>query len=300
MRDSIPAREQPTLIEKTSTLSALPSSLRRISWGAIIGGVVAAVSILLLVNLLGIGIGASTIDPMEGDQPGKGMAIGAGIWFILSFLLALAIGGWTSGRLTGVPNRKDGMLHGFITWGVTTMVLLWALTTAIGGLLGGATSLLGHTATLAGQSAKAAAPAVSGVVQQATGVAPQDIQRQAGDVASDPSFQSFVSGVLRDGQVNAQDRANLARVISQRRGTSQAEADAQITQWQQQLAQTKQQVGQKAVQAEEKAASGVSRAALVSFAALLLGAIAATFGGGSGAPKFTALEATQRETRSAA
>src|SRR6185503_5187533 len=109
---------------------------------------------------------------------------------------------------------------------------------------------------------------------------------------SDPSFQSFVSGVRRGGQDNAQDRANLAGVISQRRGTSQAEADAQITQWQQQLAQTKQQVGQKAVQAEEKAASGVSRAALVSFAALLLGAIAATFGGGSGAPKFTALEAT--------
>ncbi|HKR84884.1 MAG TPA: hypothetical protein VJS37_11955 [Terriglobales bacterium] len=300
MRDSIPAREQPTLIERTSTLSTLPSYFRRISWGAIIGGVVAAVSILLLLNLLGIGIGASTIDPMEGDQPGKGMAIGAGIWFILSFLVALAIGGWTSGRLTGVPDRKDGMLHGFITWGVTTMILVWALTTAMGGLIGGATSLLGHTASLAGQSARSAAPAVSGLVQQATGITPQEIQRQAGDVASDPSFQSFVSGVLRDGQVNAQDRANLARVISQRRGISQADAEAQITQWQQQLAQTKQQVGQKAVQAEEKAASGVSRAALVSFAALLLGAIAATFGGGSGSPKFTAQESTQRETRSAA
>jgi hypothetical protein len=300
MRDTIPAREQPTLIEKTSTLSAPPSSLRRISWGAIIGGAVAAISILLLLNLLGVGIGASTIDPMEGDQPGKGMAIGAGIWFVLSFLVALAVGGWASGRLVGVPNRKDGMVHGFITWGVTTMVLLWALTSAIGGLIGGATAILGHTATLAGKSAKSAAPAVSGLVQQATGVTPQDIQQQAGDVASDPSFQSFVSGVLRDGQVNPQDRANLARVISQRRGISQADADVQITQWQQQLVQTKQQLGQKAVQAEDKAASGVSRAALVSFAALLLGAIAATVGGGLGSPKVMAQEATNRETKLAA
>jgi hypothetical protein len=300
MRDTIPAREQPTLIEKTSTLSAPPSSLRRISWGAIIGGAVAAISILLLLNLLGVGIGASTIDPMEGDQPGKGMAIGAGIWFILSFLVALAVGGWASGRLLGVPNRKDGMLHGFITWGVTSMVLLWALTSAIGGLIGGATSILGRTATLAGKGAKSAAPAVSGIVQQATGMTPQDIQRQAGDVASEPSFQSFVSGVLRDGQVNPQDRANLARVISQRRGISQADADAQITQWQEQLAQTKQQLGQKAVQAEDKAASGVSRAALVSFAALLLGAIAATVGGGLGSPKVMAQVATNRETKLAA
>ena len=300
MRDTIPAREQPTLIEKTSTLSAPPSSLRRISWGAIIGGAVAAISILLLLNLLGVGIGASTIDPMEGSQPGKGMAIGAGIWFILSFLVALAVGGWASGRLLGVPNSKDGMLHGFITWGVTSMVLLWALTSAIGGLIGGATSILGHTATLAGKGAKSAAPAVSGIVQQATGMTPQDIQRQAGDVASEPSFQTFVSGVLRDGHVNPQDRANLARVISQRRGISQADADAQITQWQEQLAQTKQQLGQKAVQAEDKAASGVSRAALVSFAALLLGAIAATVGGSLGSPKIMAQVATDRETKLAA
>ena len=43
---------------------------------------------------------------------------------------------------------------------------------------------------------------------------------------------------------------------------SEADANAQITQWQQQIAQTKQQVQQKAVQAEDKAATGVSRAAL--------------------------------------
>ena len=108
--NTTPAREQTSIVEKTPTPIAPPSTLRRISWGAIIGGTVAAISILLLLNLLDIGIGASTIDPMEGDQPGKGMAIGAGIWFVLSFLIALAVGGWASGKLVGVPNKKDGML----------------------------------------------------------------------------------------------------------------------------------------------------------------------------------------------
>ena len=78
-----------------------------------------------------------------------------------------------------MPNKKDGMLHGFLTWGLTSMVLLWALTSAIGGLVGGATSILGKTASIAGQGAKSAAPAISGIVQQATGVTPQDIQQQA-------------------------------------------------------------------------------------------------------------------------
>lgn len=297
--NTIPGRGETAVFEATSTPTAPPSTLRRISWGAIIGGTVAAISILLLLNLLGVGIGASTIDPMQGDRPGGGMAIGAGIWFVLSFLIALAVGGWAAGRLVGVANKKDGMLHGFLTWGVTSMVLIWALTSAVGGLIGGATSVLGKTASLTGQGAKSAAPAISGVVQQATGVTPQEVQQQAGDLVSDPSFQAFVSGVMRDGQANPQDRANLAQVISQRRGVSPAEADAQITQWQQQLARTKQQVGQMAAEVGDKAAAGVSRAALVAFAALLLGAIAATVGGGLGSPEFTR-HATTRETRIAA
>lgn len=294
--NTVPDREPNAGLERTSTIAAPPSALRRISWGAIIGGVVAALSVLLLLNLLGVGIGASTIDPMQGDRPGSGMAIGAGIWFVVSFLIALAVGGWASGRMLGVPNRKDGMLHGFLTWGLTSMVLIWTLTTALGGLLGGATSLLGRAASSGGQGGQSAGSVVSGAVQQATGMAPKEIQEQAGDLVTEPSFRSFVSGVLRDGQANPQDRANLAQVISQKRGVPVAQADAQIAQWQQQLAQTREQVGQRAAQTGEKVASGVSRAALVSFAALLLGAIAAMVGGGAGAPKGT-VPAGQREVR---
>lgn len=285
--NTVPDREPNAGFERPSTVAGPPSALRRISWGAIIAGVVAALSTLLLLNLLGIGIGASTIDPMQGDQPGRGMAIGAGIWFIVSFLIALAVGGWASGRMLGVPNRKDGMLHGFLTWGLTSMVLIWTLTTAVGGLIGGATSMLGRTASSAGQGGQSASPVVSGIVEEATGMTPKEIQAQAGDLVTEPSFRSFVSGVLRDGQANPQDRANLAQVISQKRGVSAEQAEAQIAQWQQQLAQTREQVGQRAAQTGERAASAISRAALVSFAGLLLGAIAATLGGGAGAPKGT-------------
>ena len=43
-----------------------PGLYRRISWGAVIGGVLMVVAIQLLLSMLGIGIGLTTIDPAQG------------------------------------------------------------------------------------------------------------------------------------------------------------------------------------------------------------------------------------------
>ena len=51
---------------------ALFESLRRVSWGAVMGGVVVALITQLLLSMLGIGIGVSTIEPATGDTPGAG------------------------------------------------------------------------------------------------------------------------------------------------------------------------------------------------------------------------------------
>ncbi|MFH0342238.1 MAG: hypothetical protein ACHBNF_08930 [Chromatiales bacterium] len=42
---------------------------KRIAWGAVFAGVVLAIGIQVLLNMLGTGIGASTIDPLRGDTP---------------------------------------------------------------------------------------------------------------------------------------------------------------------------------------------------------------------------------------
>ena len=52
---------------------------RRISWGAVLAGVIIVLIVQLLLSLLGVGIGASTIDPMQGDTPrASTLGIGAG------------------------------------------------------------------------------------------------------------------------------------------------------------------------------------------------------------------------------
>jgi hypothetical protein len=52
---------------------------RRVSWAAIFAGVIFTVVIQLLLTLLGVGIGAATVEPLQQAQPGKGVGIGAAI-----------------------------------------------------------------------------------------------------------------------------------------------------------------------------------------------------------------------------
>lgn len=269
--------------ERTESTLPAPAALRRISWGAILAGVAVALSIQLLLNLLGIGIGASTIDIRQGNTPGSGLAVGAGIWFAVSALIALWFGGWAAGRLAGVPNSKDGMLHGFTTWSITSIVTIVLLSSAAGGLIGGSASLLGKTASLTGQGAQSAAPTLTTMVSQATGVTPSDVKQQAGDVTTDPRFHAFATEIMTQGNVTPEARSNLVSLVSDKQGVTPEKANAEVANWEQKIQQAK----SMAVTAADKTASGVSKTALWSFAALLLGAIAATVGGMAGSPKFS-------------
>ena len=203
-----------------------------------------------------------------------------------SCIISLFVGGWIAGRLAEGPNKRDSALHGFVTWAVASLDLVYILSTAVGGLLGGAASVIRQTASLAGRGAQAAAPTVTAVIGQATGVTPEQVQADAGDLAQDSNFQAFVSGVIRNGQVTPQDRQALAKLLVERRNMSMEEANATIDRWQAQIAHGVQQAKQTAAQAATAAASGVSKGAFGSFFALLLGLVAAVAGSWVGTQEF--------------
>jgi hypothetical protein len=270
---------------KRAALAASSSPLRGVSWGSILAGVTAAIAVQLLLNLLGIGFGAATINPQQG-QPGQGLAVGAVIWFVISSIISLFVGGWIAGRLAGTPNQKEGALHGFVTWALASLALFYLLSTAVGGLLGGAASVLGQTASLAARGAQAVTPTATNLIAQVSGVTPQQVQAEAGDIVRDSNFQAFVSGVVRNGQVTPQDRQALANLLVSRRNMSMQDANATIDRWQAQIAQTVEQTKQTATQAEKTAASGVSKGAFGSFFALLLGLASAVAGSWTGTQEF--------------
>ena len=154
-----------TMIVEPVVQNVLPTAVRRVSWGAIFAGVTVALVTQLLLGVLGLAIGASTIDPLAGNTPTNGLGIGAGIWFLVTGLLSLFAGGWTAGRLAGIHRPVDSALHGVLTWGIATLVTFYLLTTAVGAIMGGAARTLGQGASLIGQGAASASPALSDAIK---------------------------------------------------------------------------------------------------------------------------------------
>lgn len=113
--------------------------LHRVSWGAIFAGAAISTAVMVLLALLGLAIGATITDPATGDTPsGTTMAVGAGIWWVVSGIVALMAGGWAAGRLAGLRRQMEGPLHGLAAWAVTTTALLFFMGSAIGAISSGA------------------------------------------------------------------------------------------------------------------------------------------------------------------
>src|ERR1700760_1185923 len=154
-----PPPQRPTVLETTTTTMGGGSyTHRRISWAAIFGGVILVVTVQLLLSLLGAGIGLGTVDVNAGTTPdASSLGIGAGAWWIVSSVIALAFGGYSAAWLAGIELRWDGVLHGLITWGIATLLTIYLLSSAIGGIIGGGFSALGGIASAAGSGVKVAA-----------------------------------------------------------------------------------------------------------------------------------------------
>lgn len=141
-------------------------SIKRISWSAVFAGVLVVMVAQILLTLLGLGIGLSTIDPVNEQNPTSGLGTGSAIWYLVSSLLSLFMGGWVAGRLAGAPRLFDGVLHGVLTWCLATLLTIYFLTTTVGSLIGGAGRLVGGLVRTAGSAVSAAAPGIGSAVQE--------------------------------------------------------------------------------------------------------------------------------------
>lgn len=137
----------------------------RVRWGAVIAGWAVGLATQLVLTLLGLAIGAWSIDLQEAE-PASGVPIGTGIWTGISMLISAFVGGYITARMSGSPLRSDGLYHGVIVWGVNWLVFAWLTTTAMATLLGGVFSAFGATLQSLGQGAttvvSAAASQLSG------------------------------------------------------------------------------------------------------------------------------------------
>ncbi|MBD2755348.1 hypothetical protein [Spirosoma validum] len=154
-----------TLSYSTESAYGRNNFMKRISWSAILAGVLVAIVSQMLLTLLGVGIGLSTIDPVTERNPTAGLGTGSAVWYIVSSLFSLFIGGWIAGRLASAPRLFDGIIHGILTWCLATLITIYFLTTTLGSLIGGAGRLVGSLVSTAGSAVAAAAPGIGNAVQ---------------------------------------------------------------------------------------------------------------------------------------
>ncbi|WP_040007049.1 hypothetical protein [Fibrisoma limi] len=246
------------------------AALKRISWSAIFAGVLIAIVTQLVLSLLGFGIGLGTIDPVEEQNPVKGLGVGAAIWYVLTSLVALFAGGWVAGRLSSAPRSFDGFIHGVLTWCLVTLITFYMLSTAIGRIIGGATSLVSNVLSAAGQGVAQVAPELSNVTDNQQSLNLNNLraeieqllrdtgkqslqpnnqeqqvdraQNRVSDAAeraaanpqrADDVAQNVLNQILRQGGnvMDAFDREAAVNVIVERTGKSRVEANQIVDRW---------------------------------------------------------------------
>lgn len=114
-----------------------------ISWRAIFAGVICILSIVFLLNLLGLVFGFGTIEPAEESNPLSGVGTGALIWWIVTNLIALFAGGYVAARVGVSFYHKSGIVQGIMTWALYTFISAWLVTSAIGGIISGVGNTIG-------------------------------------------------------------------------------------------------------------------------------------------------------------
>jgi hypothetical protein len=270
-----------------------PAGLRRISWGAVLAGAAIVLAVQFLLSLLGLGIGLSTVDLRTGDAPQPtSLRIGAGLWWLISNLIALFIGGYLAARLSGMPSRVDGIIHGVLTWSVTLLITIYLLTTTVGSMVGEAFNMVGSALSAAGQGVRQAVPELA----ETTGLSLKQIEERAEQLLrpeqpgalSEEQARSELISALRQMMTSNEQEAEEAReravtIIAQQAGINPEQARQRLDQLEAELEQTASQAAQTATEAAETTATAASSASMWTFFALLLGACAAALGGAAGA-----------------
>ncbi len=146
-----------------------PGLFRRVSWAAIFGGVLTALGMEVMLALFGFFIGFK-LTP-------NGAISWSEAWYLVTSFVALFVGSIVAAKIAANPNRGSGILHGIVTWGLTTVATFAIVLTLAWGLIGG-TIQMARAAVVAGGEVAPAVAANTPPAEQ------QQAQQQAANVAN--------------------------------------------------------------------------------------------------------------------
>jgi hypothetical protein len=211
------------------------SSLAGVSWPSIVAGAVAACALTLALLAFGTGLGLTVVSPWAGSGvSATTFKIGTGLYLIVIAMIASSIGGYLAGRLrsgwSGVHVDEvyfRDTAHGFIAWALASVlgaaVLALPASTLVGGTAAGATQ---------GAVTSASQPAgpMDGYADTLLRADPAT-PAAASNNQSDPRgevVRLFTRSFRNGGDLKAQDREYVSKLVAARTGLNQADADKRV------------------------------------------------------------------------
>ena len=227
-----------------------------ICWSAVLAGVAIAVSVQLVLMMLGVASGVALTNLVIGETLGYG----ALMWTSVSMLIAAFVGAYVAGRMSGLRRKIDGVLHGVISWAVTILLALVLATTTGGSLISGL---------------------VSNVIQGGIVVAPSGanvasmLNRQLGPNMESASLRVLQEYILSGRRDQAIDYLNSTMNVQRERAAGIVD-QALI------LSGSPQQASSESRAAEARAIKNFHTASWTSFVAMLLAVVLSCLGGALG------------------
>lgn len=143
--------------------------------GAVIGGVLVAAVVQVLLMTIGAAVGLTAFSTL--DQTQTEVQVGYAAWLVISLFVSVLIGSYVAAAGSRSPWRKDGLLHGAVTWAAIGLIGFFIVGQRVDDLLGGALRLAGRTAVASSPNAGAAQ-----VVQQQTQAAEGQVNAVQGTI----------------------------------------------------------------------------------------------------------------------
>ena len=260
------------------------SSRSATSWGPIIAGGVAAAAATLVLMLVGAGFGLTMVSPFSNQGISLGTAtVSTAIWLIVVQWLSALLGGYMAGRLRTkwVNLHTDEVFfrdtaHGFLAWALATLLVAGLLSSTISAMLGTGVQAASN---IAGGAAMGGAAAAASGDSNTTGYFVDTLLRpadpatpvQGGDQASAEVARILLASAA-SGEMAADDRAYLEKLVAARTGLSPAEAKARVDA----VLKRADEAAQQAKQAAETARKAGATFALVGALSLFIGAFIAS------------------------
>ncbi|TPI63439.1 hypothetical protein FJ420_12650 [Mesorhizobium sp. B3-1-3] len=276
--------------------AAIETSSSAVSWGPIVAGAFAASTLTVVLMLVGSGLGLTMMSPW-GSASLTTFAVSTAIWLVIVQWLSSALGGYIAGRLRTkwVNVHTDEVYfrdtaHGFLAWALATLLVATVLGSAISGIVGAgtqaATGLLSGAATGAASRASAQSPSANDLAgyfvdslfrpaDNAAAAAPPAAGAPQNNADTTAQASRILAVGAANGEMSADDKAYLARLVASRTGLPQADALKRVDDVLARIEDAK----NKAKTAADKARKASATTALIGALSLVIGAFIAAVAG---------------------